>query len=159
MNRERCKRRIKNHEGLSLVSYLDSEGIPTIGRGFNLFKDGARERIESFKLNYDAILRGEQQLTEAHADSLFDVDFQDAVEDAPLLVANFALHPDPVQEVIVEMRYQLGAVGFMKFKKTIAALEKLDYCEAAVEMLNSRWAKQTPTRAKEVAAIVREFCR
>ena len=31
------------------------------------------------------------------------------------------------------------------------ALENFDYVQAAVEMLDSRWAKQTPNRAQELA--------
>lgn len=154
MNRERCRQRIKGHEGLRLVRYFDSQDIPTIGWGFNLIKDGARERIKEFGLDYDAVLRGEQQITEAQADSLFDLDFQDAVQDGPLLVSNFARHPDEMQEVIVDMRYQLGAVGFKKFRKAIAALENLDYGQAAIELADSLWAQQTPDRAEENIAIV-----
>ena len=53
------------------------------------------------------------------------------------------------------MCYQLGLGGFSKFKKTISYLEKENYLEASKEMLDSKWAKQTPNRAKKLSEIVK----
>ena len=61
---------------------------------------------------------------------------------------------DSVKEVVVEMCYQLGLAGFSKFKMTISYLEKENYIEASKEMLDSKWAKQTPNRAKKLSKIV-----
>jgi lysozyme len=36
-------------------------------------------------------------------------------------------------------------------------LKERDYKKAADEMLDSRWAKQTPNRAKELAEIMRSL--
>jgi lysozyme len=55
------------------------------------------------------------------------------------------------------MCYQLGLSGFSKFKKTIYYLETQQYDEAADEMLDSLWAKQTPNRAKELSNIIRSL--
>jgi lysozyme len=44
----------------------------------------------------------------------------------------------------------------MAYRRTLALLDAGNYGAAADEMLNSRWAKQTPGRAKELAQIVRE---
>ena len=52
------------------------------------------------------------------------------------------------------MCYQLGLAGFSKFKKTISYIEKKNYKEASKEMLDSKWAKQTPNRAKKLSKIV-----
>ena len=38
-----------------------------------------------------------------------------------------------------------------KFKNMIKALQNRDYKQASIEMLDSRWAKQTPNRAKELS--------
>ena len=59
--------------------------------------------------------------------------------------------PEKAQDVIVEMCYQMGINGFSKFKKTIDHLMRKDYKAASVEMLDSRWAKQTPNRAKKLS--------
>ena len=43
-----------------------------------------------------------------------------------------------------------------KFKKAISNMIDTDWKGAATEMLDSRWAKQTPNRANRLADIVRE---
>jgi lysozyme len=57
--------------------------------------------------------------------------------------------------VIVCMAYQLGVNGVANFKKMCAALRIRDYNTAAMEMLDSTWAKQTPARANRMARIMR----
>ena len=64
--------------------------------------------------------------------------------------------PPEVQGVIIEMCYQMGFAGFCKFKKAISNMQEHNWKSAADEMLDSRWAKQTPGRANRLADIVRE---
>lgn len=59
------------------------------------------------------------------------------------------------QAVIVMMIFQLGAGGLNGFKKMREALARKDYEEAARQMLDSDWNKQTPARAKRLAEIMR----
>jgi lysozyme len=54
------------------------------------------------------------------------------------------------------MCYQLGVKGFSKFRKTIALLNSGDYIMASEEMLDSKWAVQTPNRAIEMSKKVRD---
>ena len=49
------------------------------------------------------------------------------------------------------MIFQLGKTGVSKFKNMWKALSELNYVGASFEMLDSRWAKQTPNRAQEMA--------
>ena len=63
--------------------------------------------------------------------------------------------PEAVQDVIVEMCYQMGVSGFSKFRKTIDHFMRKDYKSASEEMLDSRWAKQTPNRAKKLSDYVK----
>ena len=64
--------------------------------------------------------------------------------------------PPEIQGVVIEMCYQMGFTGFCKFKKAIANMIDKNWKGAATEMLDSRWAKQTPNRANQLADIVRE---
>lgn len=57
--------------------------------------------------------------------------------------------------VIVCMAYQMGVNGVANFKKMCAALRIRDYNTAAMEALDSTWAKQTPARAQRMARIMR----
>jgi len=158
MNRQSTANFIRGHEGCRLLSYDDGEGIRTIGWGFNMIKDGARERIEEMSLDYDSVYQGIIPILQAQADLLFEQDLDDAIEDCKLLVSNFSEHPDDVQMVIADMRFNLGATGLSKFKDTIAAWEVKDYCTAAREMKDSKWARQVPSRAAEDIAIVQAHC-
>ena len=54
------------------------------------------------------------------------------------------------------MIFQLGIGNVMKFKKMIAALQEKDFETASLEMLDSRWASQTPSRAEKLSLIVKE---
>jgi lysozyme len=51
------------------------------------------------------------------------------------------------------MVFQLGKTGVSKFRNMWKALQQNppQYSVAASEMLDSRWAKQTPNRAKEMS--------
>ena len=60
-----------------------------------------------------------------------------------------------VQMVIINMCYQMGVSGVMKFKKALAAMKNGEWDIAATELLDSRWAKQTPNRANELADMTR----
>ena len=53
--------------------------------------------------------------------------------------------------ITYHMAYQMGLEGVLNFKKMWAAIEVDDYVTAAAEMINSRWAMQTPARANRLA--------
>jgi len=60
------------------------------------------------------------------------------------------------QRALINMAFQLGVNGLMKFKKMIRAMEIGHYDRAYTEALDSKWAKQTPNRALEVAKWLRD---
>jgi GH24 family phage-related lysozyme (muramidase) len=62
--------------------------------------------------------------------------------------------PQQIEHVIVEMVFQLGKTGVSKFKKMWKALSNGDRQEAANQMKDSRWFKQTPVRCEALADIV-----
>ena len=53
--------------------------------------------------------------------------------------------------VLVNMAFQMGIGGLLKFKRMLGSIEDGQYSEAAMEMLDSLWAQQTPDRAKRLA--------
>ena len=67
------------------------------------------------------------------------------------------LNTADVRLVLVDMAYQLGLNGLLKFTKMLTALQQNDYEKAADELLDSNYAKQTPARAKRNAAILRKI--
>ena len=58
------------------------------------------------------------------------------------------------QQALVNMAFQLGVNGLLSFKNTLGLMRSGRYAEAHAEALKSRWAKQTPNRAAEVAAML-----
>ena len=61
---------------------------------------------------------------------------------------------DDAWDVLYLMAYQMGVRGILRFKRMIEALEVQDYNKAAKEMLDSKWAKQTPLRASRMAQMM-----
>lgn len=141
MDYEEIKARIKKHEGFIPKIYKDILGKATIGYGHLITeKDNFQEGVEYSK----------EELEE-----VFNQDFNKAVEGANELTSQLSLVLATVKGVIIEMVFQLGKTGVSKFKKFFAALEKKDYNEAANQMIDSNWHKQTPKRCEELANIIR----
>ena len=63
--------------------------------------------------------------------------------------------PQEVEDVLVEMSYQMGVSGVSKFKNALKYMEHNNWTRAAEEMLDSKWHRQTPNRAKELSSIIR----
>ena len=57
----------------------------------------------------------------------------------------------PRRAILLSMAYQMGVSGLLRFKNTLAAIQKGDYAKAAKGMMASLWARQTPGRAKRHA--------
>lgn len=58
---------------------------------------------------------------------------------------------EPRLGVLLNMSFQMGVEGLLKFKTTLSLVKEGKYEEASKQMLNSLWAKQTPERAKRLA--------
>lgn len=57
--------------------------------------------------------------------------------------------------VLLNMTFQMGIKGVLRFKNTMKMIEVGDYNGAADGMMNSLWAKQTPKRAKRLSTQMR----
>ena len=55
------------------------------------------------------------------------------------------------QAVLIGMAFQMGTEGLLAFKNTLAKIQAGDYAGAAEHMALSKWATQTPARAKRMA--------
>lgn len=58
------------------------------------------------------------------------------------------------QMVLASMMFQLGEPKFSKFVLFWRAVGRDDWDEAQVQMLDSKWARQTPERAKELSIMI-----
>ena len=123
--------RVLLHEGFEAKPYQDHLGNWTFGHGLTFITKEESEYIVDKRLTEFA---------------------QQHIHDRPWL----RQRPPVVLEVITEMAYQMGYLGTQKFTKMWAGIYSEDYVTAAIEMLDSRWANQTPERANELADLIRE---
>ena len=128
--------RIKHHEGFRKSVYKCTEGYETIGYGFAIKDLEMDEDIAE-----EILIRKVEKLIKRVRKRF---DWLDSV-------------PREVQGILVEMSYQMGLSNVSKFKKALHAMQMLQWKKAADEMLDSRWAKQTPNRAKELSDIIRSL--
>ena len=147
--------REKLNEGYEPCVYKDPLGIPTIGVGFNLKKDGAREAIEGVGADYDNVLSGTQCLSDCQIKTLFDNDMNEAVGCAKNWLGSSwsDLGPDP-QSAVADMAFNMGCATLRGFKKLHAALTESppNYEAARKEMQDSNWCGQVGPRCKRDVA-------
>jgi GH24 family phage-related lysozyme (muramidase) len=138
------KDRVRIHEGVRTTMYLDSLGKATIGIG-HLIKPHERERYaEGVEISMDEV------------EELFEMDLNRAAAGAESLIQECIGHdlPPHVEEVILEMVYQLGTQGVRNFSKMWKAMRVKDWKKASEEMKDSRWHKQTTKRCESLAEII-----
>ena len=133
---EELKEEIKLHEGFVPKVYKDSLGKRTIGYGHLC--------VEPEQWDDD------KEYTKEELELVFEKDFNEALKNAESLIGSRSIN-HIAKQVIIEMVFQLGIGGVGKFKKMWEALDKEDYNEASLQMLDSRWAKQTPARCGKLS--------
>jgi lysozyme len=131
---EELKALLIHHEGLRLRPYRCTAGYFSIGVGRNLETTGITEREAIFLLHGD-ILR--------------------CMKEAERVYPWFSGLTEVRQVVIASMVFNLGILGFGRFKRLIACLEKGRWTLAAAEMLDSHWATQVGRRARDLAEMMR----
>lgn len=144
-------KRILRHEGFSEYPYID----PVAKRGIPPNELAVIEK--HWPALHTTLGHGITYLTKAESREIVKGRISELEQDLAMRISFFYDLPREVQDVLVEMAYQMGVSGVMRFRKTINALQHDDYGTAAAEMLNSRWYAQTPERAKSLARVVRSF--
>jgi lysozyme len=128
---------VRKHEGYKNTVYLDTRNKRTVGVGHlcveDFWEDG-KEYEESFLMD------------------ILQKDLQGAIDGAEDLCKDLKISDD-AKILVIEMIFQLGKKGVSKFRNMWKALQEdpPSYSMAATEMLDSRWANQTPNRAKEMS--------
>ena len=129
MDLDALKDRLRLDEGLRLKPYGDLKSKITIGYGRNLTDGG---------------------ISQEEAEALLDRDVEIAIATVRGSWQSFDRLDDVRQQVVVNMVFNLGIVGFLNFKHTIAAMAQGNYAEAARGMRASLWAKQVGARAERL---------
>ena len=140
---------ISADEGKVLHAYLCSELHATIGIGHKILDTDPEKDLDIFGINWEEV-PDEQYITEDRCYILFQEDVQIAISGCMKIYNNWDDLPQEVQHILVNMCFQLGQRGLSNFKQMGKAIEEGDWGKASVEMMDSRWANQTPERAKRL---------
>ena len=125
---------LRKHEGTRQFVYQCTAGKSTVGVGRNLQDRGVLPDEIELMLSNDI---------KACVDDLKGFEWWDDL--TPNRKAS-----------LIDLRFCLGAAGFRKFKKMLAALDASDYKEAAAQIVDSDFAVQTGGhRAADLASLMR----
>ena len=122
------KQMLVRHEGVVCHVYKCTAEPPrdTIGCGRNLSDNG---------------------ISEDEAMYLLDNDIKRVKEELNKNFGAWRTMPEKARMVCIDMVFNLGITGFMKFKKTRQLMELGLWLEASEEILRSKYAVQLPNRS------------
>ena len=127
------KKRIKLNEGFSSKPYKDQLGYLTIGYG---------HLISS---NEKTLLK--KKIHKKDLEEIFEKDFKKALYNFESKL-KFVSSNKKESELLIEMIFQLGIKGCLKFKNLLKNMRKGNKYLVCFEMMDSLWYKQTPHRVK-----------
>ena len=133
INRDAMVRQLRLHEGERLKPYRCTAGKLTIGVGRNL-EDRGITREESAMLLANDVAAEERELLRA--------------------LPWVATLDEVRQRVLLDMAFNMGIVGLLGFKNTLATIQAGDYQRAAAMMLDSKWAGQVGQRAERLSRMM-----
>tara|TARA_B110000259_G_scaffold143013_1_gene161093 strand:- start:666 stop:1118 length:453 start_codon:yes stop_codon:yes gene_type:complete len=124
------KQMLVRHEGVVCHVYKCTAEPPrnTIGCGRNLDDNG---------------------ISEEEAMYLLDNDIKRVKEELNMNFGAWRTMPEKARMVCIDMTFQMGITGFMKFRKTRQLMEMGLWLESSEEILRSRYNLQTPSRCAE----------
>lgn len=120
-------------EGFRAKPYRCTAGKLTIGVGRNLEDRG---------------------ITKEEALYLLDNDIKACFKELTAALPWFAELDEVRQMVLINMAFNLGLHGLLKFKNTLSLIATGQYKKASVEMLDSLWAKQVGRRALRLSKML-----
>ena len=133
---------LKREEGFRDRVYQCSEGVDTIGYGFN----AKYLTDDELALNGGFI----EPMSEEVATQILNRKVKKLIKSVDEVYSWIDNLPEVVKIGIYDMIYQLGIKGFGSFVNTQKYLKLLDYPKAIENIKNSKWAKQTPRRANNL---------
>lgn len=141
MNREAVYETLKVDEGVVYEIYKDHLGYPTFGVGHLVLESDPEHGQEVGT-----------PVSEERVKECFEKDLDTAINECVVLYgARFIDEwPDEVQQILVNMMFNMGRTRLSKFKNFKAALDAKDWKRAGVEGRDSLWYKQVTNRAERL---------
>ncbi|NCC91708.1 MAG: lysozyme [Opitutae bacterium] len=143
MDFTRMEEDLLRDEGLRLRPYKCSAGHLTIGVGHKVTPHDRITEGDAISLETAGLfLSRDIAIALGTANTIFGRD-------------RFESLPDARQRALVNMIFNLGAERFAKFVKLITAIKERRWADAAVECLDSTYARQVGNRAIRVSGALR----
>jgi len=146
----------QENEGLRLSTYLDTEGNPTVGYGFN-FDSGIAPKVwkkAGIAKRYSDVKAGRESITLDEAQALYQTNHQIADDDARAYFNDFDKLSEGQQEALRDMSYQFGLPNLKKMKSLHSALQKGDKNAIVQAIRNSDYGRKYENRAKKIASML-----
>lgn len=140
---------IEKHEGRRKKPYKCTAGKRTIGVGWNYDANPLPPDIANY-------LRDNKQITDEMIDRLLEISVRQAVADCHALFPDFDNFADNRRMALTDFVFQLGIKRVRGFVKAVAAINTGRWTDAAKEMKDSAWYRQTPNRAEEIIDMIEE---
>ena len=137
------------HEGCELKPYHCLAGYLSIGIGRNLETNPLTSEEQKVVGNWQC------GITKDAAFFLLKNDIARAKKECESKIPFWQQLDQERQYALLDMTFNLGIKGVLKFKKMLAAMGCGDWEKAAEECLNSKYAAQTGQRAKRIAETIR----
>ena len=139
MNREQVQKQLAVDEGIVHEVYLDHLGYATFGIGHLITdKDPEQEYTVGTPIS-------EERVTEA-----FQADLDISIGECKVFFDLWDTYPGEVQEILVNMMFNLGRPRLSKFKNFKKAVDSGDWAKAGIEGRDSLWWKQVGNRAERL---------
>ena len=151
MNMDAIISELELDEGVRLSPYRCTAGFLTIGVGRNLDTN----KLTAEELAFVGHNCRTKPITKEQSDYLLKNDIEKVCADLMKFLPWWAYLGDVRKRVLVNMAFNLGASGLLKFTNTLALIRSGSYAQAAAEMVKSKWAKQVGKRADRLANMMR----
>ena len=138
--RNRVMEQLKIDEGVVHEVYLDHLGLPTVGIGHLILESDPEHGADVGT-----------PVSQARCEELFFHDLDIALSECKKLYGiDWEQFPEEVQEILVNMLFNVGRPRLTKFVKMNEALREGDWTTAAVEGRDSLWYRQVGNRAERL---------
>jgi len=169
LNLESVKTRLERYEGRTNYMYLDTAGVVTVGVGHALTSPALAYALPwhdhaDVVTGYLAVLTAKRpmpaafykhftlaRLAPASIDTMRDQDVTLKLGQITRALPEWKAWPDEVREAIVDIAFNCGIAGLLKFPKMLAAIHARDWERAALESHRPQISKE---RNADVAALL-----